>query len=120
MLGAIDGTLGCIVWPSYVGACEGDPAGGLIAYGEPTSPDYCRGQITWGLDGDGNVEGRAFIKAGKGTYTHLSYFTGPEGANMVGKVQLPHPIQFDVPGVIEVYPIVNHELQLNTKQGCGA
>jgi len=118
MLGAIDGTLGCVVWPSYVGACEEDPAGGVVAYGEPTGLDYERGQITWAVNEQGELEGRAVVKAGKGVYTHLSYFSGPEGPCQVGKVQLPHPIRFDVPGVIEVYPITNPDLQLNKNQGC--
>jgi hypothetical protein len=118
MFGGTDGTLGCVVWPTYVGVCEGDPLGGVIAYGEPTGIDYERGQIVWGLDAAGDIEGRAFVKAGAGTYTHLAYFSGPEGANMVGKVQLPHPIKFDTAGVIEVYPITNPDLQLNRKQGC--
>ena len=75
----------------------------------PKGRDYQRGQIQWGMEED-DIVGRAFIHAGPGLYTHLAYFRGPEGSCMCGKIQLPHPIQFRQPGVIEVYPITNADL----------
>jgi hypothetical protein len=110
------GTLGVAVWPSYVGICVGDPGEGPHARWEPISADYKRGQITWGMENN-EVIGRAEILAPAGQFTHLAYFSGPEGACMVGKVQLPHPILFPTAGHIDVYPIRNADLKLNERQG---
>ena len=112
-----DGTLTIAVWPAYVGACQADPGPGPVAYGEPEATQYQRGQIQWGMEKD-DIVGRALIHAGPGLYTHLAYFRGPEGSCMCGKIQLPHPILFRQPGVIEVYPITNSDLRLLKAQGC--
>lgn len=112
-----DGTLRIAVWPAYVGACQSDPGPGPVALGEPQATRYQRGQIQWGMEKD-DIVGRAFIHTGPGRYTHLAYFRGPEGSCMCGKIQLPHPILFRQPGVIEVYPITNSDLRLLKAQGC--
>jgi hypothetical protein len=112
-----DGVLGVAVWPTHVGACREDPGPGPVPYGEPEGSGYRRGQIQWGLEGD-EIVGRAVIHAGPGLYTHLAYFHGPDGPQMCGKVQLPHPIPFRQAGVIEVYPITNPDLRLLKAQGC--
>lgn len=112
MLGT-DGTLTIQVWPSYVGACEQHPL--LVAFSEPDSVDYARGQIFWGAAGDdlppelrGQIVGRALINVPPGEYTHLAYFHGPEGPCMAGEgFQLPQPMRFKTRGVFEVYPITN-------------
>jgi hypothetical protein len=115
------GNLSFAVWPVYVGACTEDPGVPPLAFGEPTDPSYERGQISYGHEVHDNVEqivGRAFIKAPEGRYTHLAYFSGPEGACMTGKVQLPHPIVFVGPdNTLEVYPITNDDLKLLKTQG---
>ena len=112
-----DGTLTIAVWPAYVGACQSDPGAGPIAYGEPQATRYQRGQIQWSMEKD-DIVGRAFIHAGRGLYTPLAYFRAADGPCMCGKVQLPHPILFRQPGVIEVYPITNSDLRLLKAQGC--
>lgn len=116
------GRLEVVVWPVYVGACTEDPGPGPIAYGEPISVDYARGQISWATERlpgmPEQIVGRAFIAAPAGRYTHLAYFHGPEGPCMSGKMQLPHPIAFPRAGVIEVYPIVNPDMELLKAQGC--
>lgn len=108
-----EGTLGVLVWPSYVGACYGEPTTGVLSVFEPSqNPRYKRGQINWGMEGD-QIVGRAFIHVPKGEYTHLLYFTHPELAEVVGSVQLPHPIIYHGDdNIIEVYPITNADLQL--------
>lgn len=111
------GMLSVAIWPAYVGACQADPGPGPMPYGEPEATQYRRGQIQWGM-ANGDIVGRAYIQAGRGMYTHLAYFRGPEGPCMCGKIQLPHPIRFPRAGVIEVYPITNTELQLLKAQGC--
>jgi len=70
------------------------------------------------LENSEMIVGRARIQAPAGHYTHLAYFSGPEGACMVGKVQLPHPVLFLSAGEIEIYPITNSDLQLLKAQGC--
>ncbi|WP_457066790.1 hypothetical protein [Mycobacteroides abscessus] len=108
-----DGTLAVQVWPSYVGACTMHPL--LVAFSEPNSTDYQRGQIQWGLAGDdlprelqGQTVGRAQIKVPAGEYTHLAYFYGPEGPCQAGQgFQLAHPVRFAGAGVFEIYPITN-------------
>jgi len=112
-----EGVFGAVIWPSFVGACTEDPGGGLVAYGEPEDVSYSRGGIVWGMD-NGEIVGRALVNLPAGTYTHLAYFHGPEGPRMGGKMQLPHPLVFPTDGVLEVYPITNPNLELNTKQGC--
>jgi len=113
-----EGVLSLVIWPAYVGACTENPAaiGGLVAYGEPETSDYQRGMIQWAQEGD-DIVGRAFIRLTKGEFTHLAYFHGPEGPAMGGAMKLPHPIVFDGPGVLEVYPITNPDLRLNQMQG---
>lgn len=116
-----EGTLGIAIWPAYVGACIEDPGPGPIAYGEPESTHYARGQINWGIEASSSSEqivGRALIHAPAGIYTHLAYFRGPEGPCMSGKLQLQHPIVFPSSGVIEIYPITNDGLKLLKAQGC--
>jgi hypothetical protein len=111
------GYLGAVIWPSFVGVCTQDPGAGLVAYGEPEDVSYSRGGIVWGIE-DEQITGRAFVNVPAGTYTHLAYFHGPEGPRMGGKMQLAHPLVFPKDGVLEVYPITNPNLELNTKQGC--
>jgi hypothetical protein len=108
-LDANEGTLGLTVWPTYVGVSAGAPAGGL--HWEPHDVYYQRGQITWALEAE-QIVGRAKIYAPAGQYTHLVYFHHPEDPQSVGSVQLPHPVVFDTPGVIDVYPITNTDLGL--------
>jgi hypothetical protein len=119
-LGAGDGTLQMTVWPSYIGFCVEDPGAGPIPYGEPQEPYYQRGQITWTAT-ENDIVGRAVVAAPKTTtlfpYTHLAFFSGPEGNCMVGKSQLAQPIVFASDGVIEVYPITNPDLRCNQRQG---
>ena len=110
------GTLGITVWPAYIGICAEDPGPGPIAHGEPDSTDYRRGQIHWAME-SAEIVGRAAIHAPAGQYTHMAYFSGPEGPCMSGKMQLPHPIWFAKPGVIDVYPITNSDLSKNLRQG---
>lgn len=114
------GTFGVVVWPAYVGACQADPGPGPTPYGEPTGLDYKRGQIQWEVAANGEIVGRAFVHVGPGYYTHLGFFSGPEGPCMVGKRQLPHPLDWhNAPvGTIEIYPITNPDLGLNKAQGC--
>lgn len=115
-----DGELGFVVWPAYVGACTSDPGPGPVVLGEPDDPNYARGQIFW-HDENGVITGRALIKVVKTSpllpYSHLVYCSGPDGATMSGKVQLPHPIGFLEDGIFEVYPITNPDLQANKRQG---
>lgn len=119
-LGGGHGTLAMVVWPAYVGFCTQDPGPGPTPYGEPTEPYYQRGQIQWGME-NGEIVGRALVKAPKTSplqpYTHLAYFSGPEGDCMSGKAQASQPITFHSDGVIEVYPITNTDLKLNQAQG---
>lgn len=118
-----DGTLAVQVWPSYVGACEQHPL--LVAFCEPDSVDYQRGQIQWGPAGDdlprelqGQIVGRAIIHVPAGEYTHLAYFYGPEGPCMAGPgFALPHPFRFAAAGVLEVYPISNPHAAMATQAG---
>lgn len=105
-----DGTLAIVVWPAYVGACQGDPSTHTIW--EPKVGDYRRGQIEWALEND-IIVGRAKILVPQGEYTHLLYFRHPTAMETVGSVQLPHPIVYMGPdNIIEVYPITNDDLQL--------
>jgi hypothetical protein len=115
------GTFGAVVWPAYVGVCEGDPGPGPHAFGEPTGVEYQRGQIHWAVEDSGEIVGRAFVHVGPGYYTHFAYFSGPEGPRMSGKRQMAQPMDWRrapaTGNVIEVYPLTNPDLSLNKAQG---
>lgn len=115
-LGGGDGTLGVIVWPSYVGVSHGEPNDGM--HFEPSaSPDYERGQISWGMD-NGDIVGRALVSVPAGMeFTHFLYFTHPTHPQSIGNRKMLHPIKFPTAGVIEVYPITNPDLAMNKRQG---
>jgi hypothetical protein len=67
---------------------------------------------------NGEITGRALINIPPNVEcTHFVYFTHPTDPISVGNKQLPHPIRFDTPGVIEAYPITNPDLRLNQRQG---
>ena len=103
----VDGTLALTVWPAYIGICVEDPGPGPVANGEP-GVDYRRGQIHWAME-NGEIVGHAAIHAPRGCYTHMAYFSGPEGPCMTGRMQIAHPLRFEG-GLIDVYPITNSDL----------
>jgi hypothetical protein len=120
-IGAADGTLQMQVWPSHVGVCDRHPGLPPAADGEPLhDDDYVRGQIHWASEKIGGVEqivGRTFVQVPPGEYTHIAFFSGPTGLNMVGASQLEQPLRITESGQIEVYPITNPALELNHIQG---
>lgn len=108
---ASEGLLTMTVWPTFAGVGTSHPGDRLAAASEPLDPAYQRGQIVW-EPRQGTVVGRARIHAPAGEYTHALYFRGPEGASLCGSVKLPHPVRLDRPGVIDLNPITNGDLQL--------
>lgn len=117
------GKLEMMVWPSFVGFTQGDPGEGPAAVGEPTDPNYQRGQIEWQhveRDGVTQIIGSAFVKTVKTSvlnpYTHQAFFSGPEGDCMVGKCQLEQPLPGE-DGMVHCFPIENPDLRLNMRQG---
>lgn len=108
---ASEGLLTMAVWPTFAGVGTGHPGDRLAAASEPLNPAYQRGQITWEPRG-GTIMGRARVHVPAGEYTHALYFRGPDGPSMCGSVRLPHPVRLDTPGVIDLDPITNADLEL--------
>lgn len=113
------GLLTMTAWPSFVGACFGDPGPGPWANHEPLLIGYERGQINWhavtsveeALDLNvkiGDVVGRGLVKTIPGRYTHIAYFAGPDAQHpMMHRFELPTPIVHLKHGVIDCFPITN-------------
>ena len=99
-----DGKLGATVWPAHAGAIS-------VLGCEPVNHhDYDRGQIKWEMDSSGKIVGRAKVRLPKGEFTHIAFFHTPTGPSFAGPpMQLDHPIKFDKPGILEVYPISGPE-----------
>lgn len=110
------GTLAMTVWPTFAGVGVGHPGDRLAAVSEPLAAGYQRGQIAW-EPANGTVIGRALVYVPAGEYTHSLFFRGPDGPSLCGSRRLPHPIRFDRPGVIELYPITNEDLELLAPAG---
>jgi hypothetical protein len=99
------GTLGAIVWPTYMGVATGDPGQGQTPEHEPWGePDYERGQIHWHTE-DGQIYGKAQVCAPKGVYTHFVFCRGCDRPSMMDNNQLDQPIVFDRAGFIDIDPI---------------
>src|SRR5687767_2652614 len=91
--GASDGigTLGAIIWPTYVGAV-------LINGKEPVSdPEYARGAITWRPEGD-ELVGSATISVPAGEWGWLIYSHNPSTPNFVSSQKLRWPLRIAGPG----------------------
>jgi len=108
-----------VVWPVYIGAAlEGTTP--PFSINEPQTLDYRRGQIDWHpatpeelKNGWGEVVGRAKILCTPGTYTHFAYFRHPHKSDAMGVMQMDHPTTFTELTILDVYPIVNTDLQLS-------
>lgn len=107
-------TLGAIVWPVYVGVSNGHPGGvvGAVPIGEPWGhPDYERGQITWErqppsvLYPEGEILGRALIKAPPGIWTHWVFCSGFQQAALMDTTPMDFPTALQQCTIIDLRPI---------------
>ena len=117
-MGLNEGTLGAIVWPTYIGvACEGVTP--PFSCDEPHNGGYQRGQIIWTpVNDDRQVIGRARIMCPPGTYTHFVYFKHPSRPQACGVAKMAHPIRCTEPlTALDVDPIINDDLRLSRLGG---
>lgn len=104
----LQGVLGALVWPTYVGVASDDPGPGPVPEHEPYEDvNYSRGQIWWTAQPDGEIVGSAQVFAPKGVYTWFVFCHGPIRHMMMGATKLDQPIVFDRAGLIDVEPIQN-------------
>jgi hypothetical protein len=110
----VNAALNAIVWPVYVGVSNCHPGAvvGACPMGEPWwHPDYERGQITWErmppdlLHVDGEILGRALIKAPAGIWTHWVFCSGFQQAALMDSTLMDFPTVLQQSTVIDLRPI---------------
>jgi hypothetical protein len=89
-MGAI-GTMEAIVWPTYAGAVNDRGDEPMFDIG------YSRGQITWGLNDKGVIEGHTTIDVPPGTWTHIIYCRNAFSPGFVTAQKLSHPLVIHPP-----------------------
>jgi hypothetical protein len=104
--GGGDGTLSFVVWPTYVGAVN-------EAGEEPMfDRDYERGQITWELNEQGRLVGRARISVPRGPrdWTHVIYCHHPTNPGYITAQKLFHPMHLPDGGTIDMIDITDEDV----------
>jgi hypothetical protein len=114
----IEGTLGVVVWPVYIGAAM-EGATPPFHVNEPHNGGYRRGTIAWiPVPDSRQVIGRARILVPPGVYTHFVYFHHPVAGQCCGVAKMDFPVHCTEPlTVLDVDPIVNSDLALLTMKG---
>jgi len=107
-LGGGDGVLSFVVWPTHAGAVNRrgeEPMFGL---------DYQRGQITWEVNGDGQLRGRATITVPAGKWCWIIYCHNAFRPGFVTAQKLAHPLILDEPGTIDLTQITEDEVAVES------
>ena len=105
--GGGDGVLSMVVWPVYAGAVN---EAGEEPMGER---DYERGQITWALNEQDRIVGRAKISVPRGTkdWTHVIYTHHPTSPGFSTAQKLAHPMHLPDGGTIDLLDITDEDVR---------